>query len=90
MIKGSPHIKDKHEDTISSRLEYGSLVVPVPVMRSGVMRGYQGPLTGTRCDDRSRLGDTLVMPGELVVHRRHAAAVEAYLKKHGITLPLPQ
>jgi len=88
MIKGSPKIKVKDEDTISSRLEYGSLVVPVPVMRTGIMNKYNGPITGPKVVDKAKLGATIVMPGELVVNRRHAPAVEKYLKQHDITLPL--
>lgn len=89
IIKDSPKIKDKHEDTISSLLEYGSLVVPVPVMKSGAMRGYHGQLTGPVQHNMHELGHTVVMPNELVVHKRYAPKVEAYLKSKGITLPLP-
>ena len=89
IIKDSPKIKDKKEDTISSLLEYGSLVVPVPVMKSGVMNGYKGQLTGPVQKDKKQLGRTVVMPNELVVHKRYANKVEKYLKSKGITLPLP-
>jgi len=90
MIKDSPKIKDKHEDTISSLLEYGSLVVPVPVMKSGVMNDYHGPITGEPTHKRSQLGKTIVMPGEMVVNKKYAGGVERFLKKKGITLPLPE
>jgi hypothetical protein len=88
MIKDDPKIKDKKNDTISSYLEYGSLVVPVPVMKSGIMDGYKGMITGKKQLRMSNLGKTIVMPGELVVNRKYAGGVERYLKKHGITLPL--
>jgi hypothetical protein len=88
MIKDDPKIKDKKNDTISSYLEYGSLVVPVPVMKCGIMDGYKGMITGKKQLRMSNLGKTIVMPGELVVNRKYADDVEKYLKKHGITLPL--
>lgn len=90
MIHGHPKIKTPHEDTISSLLEYGSLVIPVPVMESGIMDLYDGPIHGPKTTDKRQLAQVIVMPGEMVVDRIHAPAVERYLKKHGITLPLPK
>jgi hypothetical protein len=89
-IKGHPSIQTPHEDTINSLLEYGSLVIPVPVMESGIMDGYKGKLTGKKIMDKSRLAPTIVMPNEYVVNKKYAPAVERYLKKHGIILPLPK
>ena len=90
MIDGHPKIKTPDEDTISSWLEYGSLVIPVPVMKSGIMDRYDGPIMGPKTSNKNKLAQVMVMPGELVVDRLHAPAVERYLKKHGITLPLPK
>jgi len=90
IITGHPPLKDKYEDTVNSLLQYNSLVVPLPVMRSGIMDGYKGKLMGKECHDPTDLGRTIVMPGELVVHKDHAAEVERYLAKHGIHLPLPK
>jgi len=59
-------------------------------MQSGIMNHYKGKLTGKQTMDRSKLAPTIVMPGEMVVHKKYAPAVERYLKKHGITLPLPK
>jgi len=89
-IKGHPKIQTPEEDTISSLLEYGSLVIPVPVMQSGIMDHYKGKLTGKKTTNKSQLAPTIVMPNEYVVNKKHAPAVERYLKKHGITLPLPK
>lgn len=89
-ILGNAKIKDKDEDTISSKLEIGSLVIPVPVMKSGIMSLYKGPISGPKTTDPRRLTPTIVMPGEIVVHKKYAPAVTRFLKKHGITLPLPQ
>lgn len=90
MIKGHPNIATPEEDTISSLLEYGSLVIPVSVMKSGVMDGYKGKLFDKKTTDKRRLAHTIVMPEELVVARKYAPAVERYLKTRGITLPLPK
>ena len=88
LIKDSPKIRDKSEDTVSSLLEYGSLVVPVPVVRA--LDDYQGAITGAIQRDKSKLGKTIVMPGEVVINRRYAKRVEDHLKRKGIVLPLSQ
>ena len=88
IIKDSPKIRDKKNDTISSWLEYGSLVVPVPVMKSGIMDKYHGMITGKKQLHMHQLGKTIVMPGELVVNKKYAPKVEHYLARHGIKLPL--
>ena len=89
LIKGHPKINKIPDDTISSYLEYGSLVVPVPVMKSGIMNDYKGKIVGEKTTDRSKLSPTIVMPNELVVNRKYAKNVEDFLRKRGIILPLP-
>lgn len=74
------------EDTISSYLESGSLVVPVSVTKH--LKDYKGPLTGELQTDRNKLVKAVTMPHEIVVHRKHAPKVEAFLRKKGIRLPL--
>ena len=88
LIADHPHNRHKGEDTISSYLEYGSLVVPVPVMKKGVMKDYKGQITGKKTTDPNKLSKTIVMAGEMVVNRRHAGQVERFLRKKGIKLPL--
>jgi len=88
LIKDSPKIKEKEEDTLSSYLEYGSLVVPKPVVQSGVMDLYKGRITGQKQLCMTQLGRTVVMPNEIVVHKKYAGKVENFLKKKGITLPI--
>lgn len=90
MIEDHPSIPKEHkrQDTISSYLEYGSLVVPVPVMKSGVMDEYKGEIKGEKQNDKKELSKTIVMPGELVVHKKYAGKVENFLRKKGIKLPL--
>lgn len=89
LIKGHPSINDIPHDTISSKLEYGSLVIPVPVVKSGVMDEYKGKIVGPKTTDPRKLAPTIVMPNEIVVNRRYARQVEDFLKRKGITLPLP-
>ena len=88
LIKDSPKIKEKEEDTLSSYLEYGSLVVPKPVVQSGVMDLYKGRITGQKQLCMTQLGRTIVQPGEYVIHKKYAGKVENFLKKKGITLPI--
>ena len=90
MISGAPPKKDEFEDTVLAKLEIGSLVIPRPVVRSGIMDKYKGEITGEKCHDPTRLGSSVVMPKEIVVHRKHADKVERFLEKHGIHLPLPK
>ena len=91
---GGPIVPDKRnpikdEDSISSQLEIGSLVIPCPVVKTGIMDLYDGPITGPKTKDPRRLTPTIVMENEIVVHKDHAPRVTQFLKKHGITLPLP-
>jgi len=88
LIKDSPKIKEKEEDTLSSYLEYGSLVVPKPVVQSGVMDLYKGRITGQKQLCMTQLGRTIVQPGEYVINKKYASKVEDFLKKKGITLPI--
>jgi len=87
-VKYHPNNRFAHEDSIASWLEPGSLVIPTKVMESGVMDGYKGKLTDKTVHDTSKLANVIIMPGEFVVAKKYAKAVEKYLKKHGITLPL--
>jgi hypothetical protein len=79
---------EKHptEDTILSKLEVGSLVVPVKVVKH--MKGYKGPTTGPVQKAKSKLVRAITMPDEAVIHRKHAPRVESFLRKKGISLPL--
>lgn len=87
-VKYHPNNRFAHEDSIASWLEPGSLVIPTKVMESGVMDGYKGKLTDKTVHDTSKLANVIIMPGEFVVAKKYAKAVEKYLKKHDITLPL--
>jgi len=89
-IEDDPAIprRDINEDTIMSKLEYDSLVVPKPV--AWMMKYYPGEIMGEKEHDPEKLADTIVMPHEIVVDKIHAPKVEKWLKKHGITLPIPE
>lgn len=88
MIKNYRGNKHPDEDTISSLLEEGSLVIPKGVMESGIMKKYGGPVTGPHNYNHAELVPTIVLPGELVVDKLYAPDVTRYLKSKGITLPL--
>jgi len=88
MVKYNPNNRFPNEDSISSALDPGSLVIPTSVMRSGIMDGYKGKTTDRKVEDMSKLSPTIIMPGEMVVAKRYAKEVERYLRKHGIRLPL--
>lgn len=90
LIKDHPSIPRKHlqEDIIKADLESGSLVVPVPIVKKGVMNHYKGKITGNKQEKKEKLVRAVVMPGEIVVNRQHAPKVEAFLRKKGIRLPL--
>ena len=87
-VKYHPNNEFSDQDSIASWLEPGSLVIPTSVMQSGVMKGYKGKLTDRTVHDTSKLANVIIMPGEYVVAKKYAPAVEKYLKKHGISLPL--
>ena len=90
LIPVLPNIPKKHldEDTILSNLEVGSLVVPVSVVKSGVLKEYDGKMTGAKQEDKKKLVRAVVMPNEMVVHKKYAPRVEQFLRKRGVRLPL--
>jgi hypothetical protein len=79
---------DKHEDTILSHLQEGSVVVPRPVVEKGYLKDYKGGIHGPKITDKNKLVKTIVMPHEIVVHKNHSSKVIDHLKKKGITLPI--
>lgn len=90
MVAYHPNNQFSDQDSIASWLEPGSLVIPTSVMESGVMKGYKGPTRDRTVHDTSKLANVIVQPGEMVVAKKYASAVEKYLKKRGITLPLDE
>lgn len=90
LIPRLPNIPQKHmdEDTILSDLEVGSLVVPVSVMKSGIMKEYDGETTGPIQTNKKKLTRAVVMPYEGVINKKYAPKVEQFLRKRGIRLPL--
>lgn len=79
---------DKHEDTILSYLQEGSVVIPRPIVERGYLKDYEGEITGPKITDKDKLVRTIVMPHEIIVHKNHANKVLNHLKKKGITLPI--
>lgn len=78
--------KHPNDDTILSKLEAGSLVVPRPAVKA--MKDYGGPITGPVQKTKSKLVRAITMPDEIVIHRKHAPRVERFLARKGIKLPL--
>ena len=89
-VKYHPKNEFADQDSIASWLEPGSLVIPTSVMKSGVMDSYKGKLRDKTVHDTSKLANVIIMPGEYVVAKKYAKAVEKHLKKHGIELPLKE
>jgi hypothetical protein len=73
------------DDTILSKLEVGSLVIPRPAVKH--MKDYKGPTTGPAQTDKKKLVKAITMSDEIVVHKKHAPKVELFLRKKGIRLP---
>lgn len=85
-----PYIKGiRDEDTINGLLEIGSVVVPRPVIERGYMDDYPHKMTQRKITDKKKLIGCIVMPDEYIVPKRDANKVTAFLKKKGITLPIP-
>ena len=84
-LPGIPN-KDLDVDTISAKLEVGSLVVPKKHVKD--LKGYKGEMTGPATTDSKKLVNAIVLPYEKVIHRKHAPKVEQFLKRKGISLPL--
>lgn len=92
IIKDHPNNEHKHDDTISSYLAYGNLVIPKKVVDSGILNPYlkKHKIKDDKETNPKNLSKTIVQAGEIVVHKKYAKGVEDYLKKHGITLPLKE
>jgi len=72
-------------------LEIGSIVVPKPVM--SLFHEYErlyGKVRQPMITDKSKLAPVIVMPEEAIVPAKYAKPFKAFLKSHGVTLPLPK
>lgn len=83
-LKGIPD-KDLDVDTISAKLEVGSLVVPKKHVKD--LKGYKGEMTGPATTNPKKLVKAIVLPYEKVIHRKHAPKVDQFLRRKGIRLP---
>lgn len=81
--------EDRDEDTINGLLEIGSVVVPRPVIERGYMDDYPHKMTQRKITDKKKLIGCIVMPDEYIIPKRDANKLTAFLKKKGITLPIP-
>jgi hypothetical protein len=70
-------------------LEYGSMVIPKPVIP--LFHKYEslyGPLRQEQIKDKSKLLQVIVMPEEAIVPKKFVPHVKRFLQAHGVTLPL--
>jgi hypothetical protein len=81
--------EDRNDDTINGLLEVGSIVVPRPVIERGYMDDYPHKMTQKKITDKKKLVGCIVMPDEWIIPKRDANKLTAFLKKKGITLPIP-
>ena len=84
-MEGNQKIQfDRDDDVLLGALPNGSLVIPrqyIPVMKE-----YTGKVTGKKV--KNNLIPVLLEDGEMIIHPEHAQAVETFLKKKGLSLPL--
>ena len=72
-------------------LEVGSIVVPKPVIHLfHEFEKIYGSVKGTKITDPAKTSPVIVMPEEAIVPSKYAGAFKAFLKSHGVTLPLPK
>ena len=85
-----PFKNDLHKDNKPVILEIGSMVVPRPIIH--LFQEYEklyGSVKGPKITDQSKLSPVIIMPQEAIVPAKHAEHFKAFLKSHGVTLPLP-
>jgi hypothetical protein len=85
----NPFTTSLERDNKPVLLEYGSMVIPKPVMYlyHEFVEKY-GPVTQPQIKDRDQLVQVIVMPEEAIVPKKFVPQVKAFLKKNGVTLPL--
>ena len=72
-------------------LEVGSIVVPKPVIHLfHEFERLYGSVKGAKITDPELTSPVIVMPQEAIVPKKYAPLFKDYLKKHGVTLPLPK
>jgi hypothetical protein len=85
----NPFVNDLTHDNKLVLLEYGSMVVPRPVVH--LFHEFEGKyykLTQPKITDPYELAEVIVMPEEAIVPKKFVPQVKAFLKKNGVTLPL--
>jgi hypothetical protein len=86
----NPFLNDLQRDNKRVLLEFGSMVVPRPVMH--LFHEYErlfGSVKGPKIKDENMLLEVIVMPEEAVIPRKHVPHFKEWLKKQGVTLPIP-
>jgi hypothetical protein len=86
-----PFLNDLQKDNKPVLLEIGSMVVPRPVIH--LFHEYEklyGSVKGPKITDQSKLSPVIIMPMEAIVPAKYTTHFKAFLKTHGVTLPLPK
>jgi hypothetical protein len=85
----NPFVNDLQRDNKRVLLEFGSMVVPRPVIHLfHEFEQLYGSVKGPKIKDENMLLEVIVMPEEAIVPRKHVPQMRAFLKKNGVTLPL--
>jgi hypothetical protein len=85
----NPFVNSLTHDNLSVKLEFGSMVIPRPVMH--LFHEFEekyGSVKQPQITDESRLLTVIVMPEEAVVPKIFVPQMTQFLKENGVTLPL--
>lgn len=85
-----PFLNALHHDNKPVLLEYGSMVVPRPVIHLfHEFEDLYGSVRIPQIKDMSQLTEVIIMPEEAIVPKIHVPKMKAFLASRGVTLPLP-
>lgn len=87
----NPFVSDLQRDNMIVLLEIGSMVIPRPVIHlfyEFEEKYYK--LKQPKITDEILITDVLVMPEEGVVPRQFVPDFKVFLKKNGVTIPIPK
>lgn len=85
----NPFTQSLEHDNKPVLLEEGSMVCPRPVIHLfHEFESKYGSVKQDKITDTNELTEVIVMPEEAIIPKRHAPQFKAFLKSHGVTLPL--
>jgi len=86
----NPFVNDLTHDNKLVLLEYGSMVIPRPVVH--LFHEFEEKyykLKQPKITDPCELAEVIIMPEEAIVPKKFVPDVKAFLKKNGVTVPIP-